>query len=118
MLVHYIRDYTPRLGEVRENGKRFVAIHVNGHPVAAVVALDREPCPIGVAICSTNDNFNKQRAIEIAAGRAATGSCPNIPHQLITLKSGEIVPLEDAINLAIIEMQVRANKYFKDEVNI
>lgn len=58
MLVRYIRD-------------------ISNRPVACVVAVG--PGLVGWSKCHKNDSFSKQRAREIAAGRAANGSDEPIP---------------------------------------
>ena len=85
MLVEYIRGKNNSLGQNIKGGQL----------IGVVVALDK--WSIGWSLCSKKDKFNKQRALEIAIGRAE--------------KSTAVVPT--SIKPVFVKMINRAMRYFK-----
>ena len=96
MLVKYIRD----------NAKR---------PIGCVVAV--APDAVGWSVCHPNDPFNKQRAMEIARGRAEKGSVSLPPEYRSVWKFTEDdlvkVSLYSVVGAELEIMAERASKYFK-----
>ena len=78
MLIEYLRDK-------------------NGNPIGVAVAVSKED--IGWSLCNKRDKFNKQRALEIAVGRATK-------RDISDTKPVTILPLFNKI-------YARAQKYFK-----
>ena len=101
MLIKYVRDYLRR-------------------PVATIVAISGNN--IGVAICNSIDNFDKQLGKEIACGRAEYGVEPKIPNRLIMIDRLRLSDWDEEVydtlhNVLYMEyfaMKDRAKRYFKD----
>ena len=74
----------------------------NRKPVGCVVAIDRDS--IGVSLLNPNDDFDRNLAKKIAAGRAELGVVPLIPRKK-----------EALVEEAIYRMAIRAGRYFKEE---
>ncbi len=58
----------------------------NKKPYATICATD--PDHIGIAICSTKDQFTKKLGRELAEKRAASGEQPQIPTQFVWVRDG------------------------------
>lgn len=111
MLVEYIKDYRPDFnGPIKLDSEKPI-FKVVGHPIGVVVALS--PDHIGVAICSEKDQFKKDVAKEIAAGRAIKGGHLKIPRRIVATKNLKIVTMNAAVQSVVDKMYERASRYFK-----
>lgn len=82
-------------------------VRQNGNIIGAVVAISRDK--IGVSVCNKKDQFSKQRALEIACGRA------NVCGTRRQLNVTENLPYRKGVNFAneVQSMRQRAERYFK-----
>ena len=81
-------------------------------PFATLVADENS---VGVAICHSNDQFNKKMGIKIASGRLFAGSGCKVPQNHFVLHGGMPIELGSLINGEIALLQERAERYFKKE---
>lgn len=95
MLVKHVRCYDA-------NG--------NLAPFATVVATGAGK--VGIAICHDGEKFNKQLGVDLAAGRAVTGTETKVPNGTVMTRE-LVIPINMLLDAEKRTMLARSVRYFK-----
>lgn len=79
-------------------------------PFATVVATGAGK--VGIAICHDGEKFVKQMGVDLAAGRAVTGTEPKMPQGSVMTKEF-ISPIKQLLEMERNAMLARSVRYFK-----
>lgn len=86
-------------------------VHGNLQPFATVVATGAGK--IGLSICHDGEKFNKEMGVNLAAGRAVTGTETKIPQGTVMTRE-LIIPIKQLLEMEINSMKARSVRYFKN----